>query len=66
MFVELYILCETFHCLPQPGALFEQDSYIMYGLLGAVKAFKEKEAQDIRNSPMSAQLQQMMSRSGVR
>lgn len=64
MFVELYILCETFHTLPEAGALFDQDSYIMYGLLGAAKAFRERA--QYNQHATDSQMREMMSRAGGR
>ena len=41
--ISLYNMCKTFGQLPQSGAMFEQDAYIMW-VLGLVdKAYAEKE-----------------------
>ncbi|GAK61807.1 hypothetical protein U27_02640 [Candidatus Vecturithrix granuli] len=43
---ELYNYCKTFHVLPQPGGLFEQDAYYMLLLDFVIAAVNEKTAQD--------------------
>jgi hypothetical protein len=43
-FISLHLACSAYSQLPRPGGIFDQDSYLMYGLLGAAKAFREKEA----------------------
>jgi len=47
-FIELHLLCSTYHVLPGPGGVLDQDSYIMYGLMGAISAFAEKAKMEQR------------------
>ena len=42
----LYRMCSEFHCLPGPGGLFDQDSYVVYGLQAISMAVAEREKKD--------------------
>lgn len=53
-FVELHVLCKEYQALPQPGGVMDQDSYLMYGLLGAIKAFQDKTELDIAQKKSQA------------
>jgi hypothetical protein len=41
MFIELSYLCSGLSCLPGPGGLFDQDSYLMWGI-ATVLAVRDK------------------------
>lgn len=41
--VEITSLCRTFHCLPGPGGLFQQDPYLMDGMGFVLEAMNERE-----------------------
>jgi hypothetical protein len=56
-FVQLHIMCSTYNKLPAAGGVYDQDSYLMYGLFGAAKAFAEREQMQGRQH--NQQLQQM-------
>jgi hypothetical protein len=45
-FIDLYHACTSFGQLPKLGGVLDQDAFLMYGLLGVVKAVSEKEAFD--------------------
>jgi len=55
-FVELHVLCEQYKQLPQPGGVMDQDSYLMYGLLGTIKAFQERQEWDMRQQKAQAEM----------
>jgi len=39
-------MCEHLHCLPQPGGLFDQDSFFVYGMDMVVEAKRIKELEE--------------------
>lgn len=48
--MELYNFCKTFHVLPGPGGLFEQDAYYMELLDAVIGAVNKKTERDINES----------------
>lgn len=62
-FVQLHFACTTYGTLPEPGGIFDQDAYIMYGLMGAAKAFQEREAK--QNHDWTRQMAEMRARTAA-
>jgi hypothetical protein len=55
-FVELHVLCKEYQALPQAGGVMDQDSYLMYGLLGTIKAFQDKAQWDAEQQKAQAEI----------
>lgn len=47
---EITVLCETLHCLPRPGGLFDQDAYLVLGMQAVLVARNEKQEQELKKS----------------
>lgn len=43
MAIEITALCETLHCLPRAGGLFDQDPLVVYMMREVIVAQREKE-----------------------
>jgi hypothetical protein len=48
-FIGLVSVCEKFHCLPQEGGLYDQDSFITYGMSLVTEAQEMKQAEEQHN-----------------
>lgn len=43
-------MCETYHSLPGPGGIFDQDSYIIYGLQAVQEGIAVKHDKETNKS----------------
>lgn len=48
------MLCDTFRCLPGPGGLLEQDSYMIWLLTLYLEAKAERQKKDAEESERQA------------
>lgn len=59
-FIELYKACKAFGHLPEEGGVLDQDSFLMYGLMGVAKA--EAEYQAMHQHQVNQQYEEQLAR----
>jgi uncharacterized membrane protein len=52
-FIQITTLCQALNCLPGPGGLLQQDSYIMYGVEAVLIAQAKKHDMDMAEKTRS-------------